>query len=172
MFIVQGRLPSIVIQYVTVVAASPGAPACPVSYLSVSLAKSWTSNRPSSPPETTIPETRPGGWNWTPPVAGNRSDVLLPSIIGQHTCNSHPLTDTPAKHIAHNQHSTAHLVFLQHMNTVDVISNLQWSRLNIYKDIVARGRWGGNEARGGGLGKWGSVCPMLKRGRIGMRKSG
>ena len=122
-------------QYVTVVAASPGAPACPVSYLPVTLAKSWTSNRPSSPPETTIPEIRPGGWNWTPPVAGNRSDVLLPSIIGQHTCNPHPLTDTPAKHIAHNQHSTDHPVSLQHMNTVDVISNLQWSRLNIYKDI-------------------------------------
>ena len=87
---------SLITQHIVVAAASPGTPSYPVLRLSVT-SKSWTSNRPSSPPETTAPGFLYGGWSWAPPVAGNRSDVLLPPIPAHHTrTHSHAFTVTTA----------------------------------------------------------------------------
>ena len=88
--------------YVAVAVASPGTPARS-AFNEPAPSKSRTSNRLSSPPQTTTPGLLSGGWRWASPVASDLSDAPHLSIPCQHNITStHASTATPVTHITYN----------------------------------------------------------------------
>ena len=123
------RRPSLTDIYcVAAAAASPGAPARPVLTPSTS-GNVWTSDRPPPLSRTTSISFQPAGLDWAPPVAGYCSYCLTLSLI----TNCHPFINL---RYFFGQIQTTALV-LPRIYPAPILTNTQWTRLNIFKDIIA-----------------------------------
>ena len=111
---------------VGVTAASPGVPVR-TALAPSSPTKLWTNNRPPSSSTTSVFNFRPSEWSWAPPVAGNRSSILI-SLVIYHipSTRAHTTRTTPPNTFAN---PIPHTILVEQRFT-----NSQWSHLNIYED--------------------------------------